>query len=129
MDVVRARTLKCFQVELYPTQVSKRIVWSVARSTRDDGAAMLLLLTSTTRICKAGAEKHTRAGEWRARGGTRTVDRADTVADAAGAAATGAAASGIADATGVARTTERSVIVAQSAHLRGKYVAQTAPGH
>ena len=109
MDVVRARTLKCFQVELYPTQVSKRIVWSVARSTRDDddGAAMLLLLTSTTWICKARAEKRTRAGEWRAKGGTRTVGRADTVVDAAGAAATDAAAIGIADATGVARMTDR----------------------
>ena len=48
------------------------------------------------------------------------VGRAHTVADAAGAAAIG-----IADATGVARTTERSAIIAGLACFQTRLVAST----
>lgn len=70
-----ARALKCFQVELYPTQVSKRIVWSVVRSTSDGDAvtAVAVVLTSTHCSCHKDnvRSSHLQVGcEWAASGGS-----------------------------------------------------------
>ena len=104
MNVVRARTLKCFKVELYPTHVSKRMVWSVVRSTSDEeGAATMAVPLTTCCSCQdtyvrrltcswLGCERDATAGV-----GTHPVDDA-------GAAASGAKDASRADATGSART-------------------------
>ena len=96
------RTWKYLQVELYPTHVSKRIVWSVVRSTSDEEGAATMAVPLTT--CCSCQDTYVRrltcswaASEMRRPGSARTA------VDDAGAAASGADASR-ADATGSART-------------------------
>ena len=107
MNVVRARTLKCFKVELYPTHVSKRIVWSVVRSTSDEEGAATMAVPLTT--CCSCQDTYARlyvslTCSWAA-SDMRRPGSARTAVDDAGAAASGAAgASGAVGATGIART-------------------------
>ena len=107
MNVVRARTLKCFKVELYPTHVSKRIVWSVVRSTSDEeGAATIAVPLTTCCSCQDTYVRHVRESltcGWAA-SDMRRPGAARTAVDDAGAAASGAKDASRADATGSART-------------------------
>ena len=97
-------TLKYLDVELYPTHVSKRIVCSVARSATRVGAcccgAGSLCCTSMHWSCQQRDVVQVNTAGVAATGGRAGFGGPLTDADAAGAPA-----DGIAELTGVARTT------------------------